>query len=61
MFNISFDFDETTQKVTNIQVIDIAKKSAIPEIQVLDNKIVFSPIALERLNACIGDRLSINY
>ena len=61
MLNISFDFDENTRRVTNFQVIDITKKTVIPEIQVLDNKIIFSPAALEKLNAGVGDRLSINY
>ncbi len=61
MFNISFDFDENTRKVINLKVIDISQNSVIPDIQVLDNKIIFAPVALEKLGVAIGDRISINY
>lgn len=67
MFNISFDFDENTQKVSNLKVV--GRESVIKElesyknfdIQVLDNKIQLSSEAVTKLEAVAGDRISINY
>ena len=61
MLNISFDFDENTRKVTNFQVIDFSKKLEVPDVQILDNKLVITSEAINKLNATVGDRLSINY
>jgi len=67
MFSVSFDFDENTQKVSNLKVI--GRESVIKElksyknfdIQVLDNKIQLSSEAITKLGVVAGDRISINY
>ena len=68
MLNISFDFDETTRKISNFKVVDFEKPSTIEkeiisdfDLQVLDNKIQLSSEAINKLQAEIGDRIAINY
>ena len=68
MLNISFDFDESTHKISNLKVIE-KEKLTIPEIEVienydlkiLDNKIQLTSEAIDKLGITIGDRVSINY
>jgi len=67
MLNISFDFDESTHKVSNIKVIE--KQELVEELkqygdydlQVLDNKIQLTSEAINRLGVIVGDRIAINY
>lgn len=65
MLNISFDFDESTHKVSNLQVIEkevIESKIEGPyDIQILDNKIQLTSEAVEKLGVVVGDRIAINY
>lgn len=59
MFKISFDFDETTKRISNVRVVsqDLSK----PTVEVLDNKLQLSQSAIALLNAKPNDRISINY
>ena len=65
MLNISFDFDESTHKVSNLKVIEkeiIEPKIEGPyDIQILDNKIQLTSDAVEKLGVIVGDRIAINY
>ena len=66
MLSISFNFDEKTQKVTNLKVQTYEKpvKTNIVnkyDLEVTDNKLSFTSEALEKLDAKAGDRLAINY
>lgn len=68
MLNVSFDFDETTHKVTNIKVAEKQEliKRELEEyrsydLQVLDNKIQLTSEAVEKLGVIASDRISINY
>lgn len=64
MFTISFDFDEVTQKVSNLKVTSV-KPTELPVsdnyIEVQENKIKFGKTALSLIGACANDRVSINY
>lgn len=67
MFKISFDFDESTHKVSNVKVIE--KQELVDELeqyeeydlQVLDNKIQLTSDAANKLGVVTGDRVAINY
>lgn len=68
MLNISFDFDESTHKVSNLKVttkeviVKPEPKIVGPyDMKILDNKIQFTSDAVEKLGAVTGDRLAINY
>ena len=64
MLKISFDFDETTNSVTNVKVVKTASKFEnldLPIVELGDSKLIMSPKAIELLSAQIGDRISINY
>lgn len=62
MLKISFDFDETTKKVSNMKVVTISKEvEELPTIEVLDNKLKLSDSALKKMGAAADDRLSIEY
>jgi len=64
MLNISFDFDEVTQQVTNIKVVPKAAASVSSkefDLEVEDNKISLTANAIEKLNVVAGDRVAINY
>lgn len=65
MLNISFDFDESTHKVSNLKIIEkeiIEPKIEGPyDIQILDNKIQLTSDAVEKLGVVVGDRIAINY
>ena len=64
MFSISFDFDETTQKVSNLKVVSFVPKE-LPEsenyIEVQDNKLKLGKAAISMLNAKADDRISVCY
>ena len=63
MFTISFDFDETTKKVTNLKVISIDKTLPTSNnyLEVQDNKLKLGKEAVTLLEANSGDRIQINY
>lgn len=64
MFNISFDFDEVTQKVTNLKVTSLSKVNldeGEPLVQLMDNKLKLTPKAIEMIGAQVGDRIQVNY
>lgn len=62
MLKISFDFDETTKKVSNVKVITVSKEvTESPTIEVLDNKLKLSNAALTKMGVSADDRLSIEY
>lgn len=64
MFNISFDFDEVTQKVTNLKVTALSKVNldeGEPLVQLMDNKLKLTPKAIEMIGAQVGDRIQVNY
>ena len=65
MLKISFDFDESTQKVSNIKVISsnsiITASTKSYDLGVEDNKLVLTPNAIDKLGAVAGDRISVNY
>lgn len=62
MLKISFDFDETTKKVSNVKVITVSKEiTESPIIEVLDNKLKLSNAALTKMGVSADDRLSIEY
>ena len=69
MLSISFDFDESTQKITNLKVTSSDSKTTTPktvtknkyDLEVLDNKLSFTPEAIQKLGAEVGDRIAVNY
>ena len=64
MLKISFDFDETTNSVTNVKVVKTASKFEnldLPIVELGDSKLIMSPKTIELLSAQIGDRISVNY
>jgi hypothetical protein len=63
MFTISFNFDETTKKVSNLKVT-IVDETVPPDenyISVQDNKLKFGKDALSLLNVSSGDRIQVTY
>jgi hypothetical protein len=63
MFTISFDFDETTKKVTNLKVVSIDKTLPTSDnyLEVQDNKLKLGKEAVTLLEANSGDRIQVNY
>ena len=63
MFTISFNFDETTKKVTNVKVVSVDKSIPTSDnyLEVLDNKIKLGQDAIKLLEATSGDRIQVNY
>jgi hypothetical protein len=65
MLKISFNFDETTQKVTNLKVESTNSTNTAStkpfDLEVEENKICLTSNAINKLGAVAGDRLSINY
>lgn len=63
MFTISFDFDETTKKITNLKVVSINKTLPTSDnyLEVQDNKLKFGKEAITLLEANSGDRIQVNY
>lgn len=62
---ISFDFDESTQKVTNVKVTKsnstITASTKSYDLVVEENKLVLTTEAINKLGAVAGDRISVNY
>ena len=64
MFNISFDFDEVTQKITNLKVTSLSKVNLDEDeamVQLMDNKLKLTPKAISMIGAQSGDRIQVNY
>lgn len=64
MYNISFDFNEETQKISNVKVVSISKVNLDDQkalVQLMDNKLKLTPKAISMLGAQPGDRITINY
>lgn len=62
MLNISFDFDEITQKVSNLKVISTETTSNKNyDVQVDENKLNLTSDAVAKLGAVSGDRIAVNY
>lgn len=64
MLNISFNFDEVTQKVSNLKVTSLSKVNldeSEPLVQLMDNKIKLTPKTVELIGAKVGDRIQVNY
>ena len=63
MFTISFNFDETTQKISNLKVVSINKATPSSDnyLEVEDNKLKLGKEAIQLLEAVPGDRIQVNY
>ena len=64
MFKISFDFDETSKKVSNMHVEEVKTKEVLQEgsfVTVLDSKLQLTEDTVKLLGASAGDRIVINY
>lgn len=62
MLRISFEFDEVSQKVSNLKVESAnAVVSKAYDLRVDDNKIELTSSAINKLGAIAGDRISVNY
>ena len=61
MLKISFDFDELTQKVSNLKVESQKASAKEFDMEVEENKITLTSEAINKLGAVAGDRLSVNY
>lgn len=65
MLNISFDFDESTHKVSNLKVtnkeVPELKITGPYDLRVLGNTIQLTSDAVSKLGASTGDRIAINY
>lgn len=64
MLNISFNFDEVTQKVSNLKVTSLSKVNldeGEPLVQLMDNKIKLTLKTVEMIGAKVGDRIQVNY
>lgn len=64
MLNISFNFDEVTQKVSNLKVTSLSKVNLDESkamVQLMDNKLKLTPKAIEMIGVQPGDRIQVNY
>ena len=61
MFKISFDFDEVSQKVTNIKIESKKVNQQAFDMEVEENKLSLTSEAIKKLGATTGDRISVNY
>lgn len=64
MFKISFDFDETTKKISNIKVVSETPKVldlTNPTLHVLDNKLQLSESAVNLIGVNPNERVTITY
>ena len=62
MLRISFEFDEVSQKISNLKVESanaIVNKEY--DLRIDDNKIELTSSAVNKLKAIAGDRISVNY
>ena len=62
MLKISFEFDEVSQKISNLKVESAnAIVNKAYDLRVDDNKIELTSSAINKLKAIAGDRISVNY
>ena len=61
MLKISFEFDEVSQKISNLKVESAAVVSKAYDLEVDENKINLTGKAISKLGAIAGDRISVNY
>lgn len=63
MLKISFDFDEVTQKVSNMTVVSDKRQASAEsfDLKVDENKLELTLEATNKLGAVAGDRIAINY
>lgn len=64
MLTISFDFDEKSKTISNLQVVekeDLDIEDESSQILLTSNKLIFSKKALSLMSATSGDRIAINY
>lgn len=61
MFNIQFDFNPETSKITNLKVVKLNYSTNDPIVSVSDNKLCLSQDAVNLMEANVGDRIAINY
>ena len=61
MLKVSFEFDEISQKVSNLKVETVITEKKDYDVIVDENKLDFTASAIRSLCANAGDRISINY
>ena len=62
MLKISFEFDEVSQKISNLKVESAnAIVNKAYDLRIDDNKIELTSSAVNKLKAIAGDRISVNY
>lgn len=61
MFNIQFNFDPESSKITNLKVVKVNIPKNDPIVSVDDNKLILSKDATELIQAVAGDRITVNY
>lgn len=63
MLNISFQFDEITQKISNLKVTSDKRQASTKtyDLKVDENKLELTLEATEKLGAVAGDRIAVNY
>ena len=62
MLRISFEFDEVSQKISNLKVESAnAIVNKAYDLRIDDNKIELTSSAVNKLKAIAGDRISVNY
>ena len=61
MLKVSFEFDEVSQKISNLKVESNYTTTKNYDLEVDDNKINLTASAINKLGAIAGDRISVNY
>lgn len=61
MLKVSFEFDEVSQKISNLHVETNHASTKPFDMEVDDNKINLTSNAISKLGAIAGDRISVNY
>lgn len=61
MFNIQFNFDPESSKITNLKVVKMDLSTDDPIVSVGDNKLILSKDAANLMQLVPGDRIAINY
>jgi hypothetical protein len=61
MLKISFEFDEVSQKISNLKVESGTTVNKAFDLKLDDNKMELTSSAINKLHAIAGDRISVNY
>lgn len=61
MFNIQFNFEPETSKITNLKVIKVDKSKDDAVVSVNNGKLCLTKAAVELLGVTTGDKIAINY